>query len=197
MQEMQADAKKKGEEEKKNKGRFSSEIFAWCESLMTVLMVFMIVFTFVLRLIGVEGSSMYPTLHEHDIMIVSNLNYTPENGDIVVLRKTGFYGDKPIVKRIIAKGGDTINIDPVTGDVSVNGVVLDEPYIAEKINPFEKYGDMQYPLTVPEGNVFVMGDNRNGSTDSRFSNLGLVDERYILGHVLSVVFPLSNFGSVA
>ncbi len=197
MQETQTEEKKQSEEEKKNKGRFSSELFGWCESLMTVMVFFVVVFTFVIRLIGVDGSSMYPTLKDHNIMLVSNLNYSPEKGDVVVLRKQGFYGNQPIVKRIIAKGGDTVNIDSVTGDVSVNGKVLDEPYISEKINPLEKLGDMPYPLTVPEGNVFVMGDNRNASTDSRDSHLGLVDERYILGHVLSVVYPFDNFGSVS
>jgi len=197
MQNAQTEEKKQDEEGKKSKGRFSSELFGWCESLMVVLVFFVIVFTFVIRLIGVDGSSMYPTLKDHNIMLVSNFNYTPQKGDIVVLRKSGFYGDQPIVKRIIAKGGDTINIDPETGDVLINGEVQDEPYIAEKINPFEKLGDMQYPLVVPEGSVFVMGDNRNASTDSRDSNLGLVDERYILGHVLSVVYPLDNFGKVS
>ena len=103
-------------------------------------------------------------------MLVSNLNYTPEKGDIVVLRKEGFYGDQPIVKRIIATGGDTVDIDPVTGDVLVNGEALDEPYIAEKINTLEKMGDMTYPQTVPEGCIYVLGDNRNYSTDSRWSS---------------------------
>ena len=195
MQETQAVEKK--EKKKKAEGRFSSELFGWGESLMVVLIFFVVVFTFFVRLIGVDGSSMYPTLEDRSIMLVSNLGYTPEKGDIVVLRKEGFYYDQPIVKRIIATGGDTIDIDPVTGDVLVNGEVLDEPYIAEKINTLEKMGDMTYPQTVPEGCVFVMGDNRNFSTDSRWTSLGMVDERYILGHVLSVIFPLSEFGSVA
>ena len=103
---------------------------------------------------------------------------------------------EPIVKRIIATGGDTVDIDPVTGDVSVNGEVLDEPYINETIDVLEHMGDLTYPQTVPEGCVFVMGDNRNASTDSRASRLGMVDERYILGHVQSVVFPISDFGTV-
>ena len=139
------------EENKKAEGRFSSELFSWGESLMTVLIFFVVVFTFFVRLIGVDGTSMYPTLEDHSIMLVSNLNYTPEKGDIVVLSKERFYGDQPIVKRIIATGGDTVDIDPVTGDVLVNGEALDEPYIAEKINTLEKMGDMTYPQTVPEG----------------------------------------------
>ena len=92
--------------------------------------------------------------------------------------------------------GDTVDIDPVTGDVSVNGEVLDEPYIAETIDTLTRMGDLSYPQTIPEGCVFVMGDNRNNSTDSRDSRLGIVDERCILGHVLRVVFPFSEFGSV-
>ena len=185
------------EEKKKAEGRFSSELFGWGESLMAVLIFFVVVFTFFVRLIGVDGTSMYPTLQDHSIMLVSNLGYTPEKGDIVVLRKEGFYSDQPIVKRVIATGGDTIDIDPVTGDVIVNGEVLDEPYILEKINTLERMGDLTYPQTVPEGCIYVLGDNRNGSTDSRWSSLGMVDERYVLGHVLSVVFPFSDFGSVA
>ena len=189
--------KEQSGEKKKAEGRFSSELFGWGESLMTVLIFFVVVFTFFVRLIGVDGSSMYPTLQDRNIMLVSNLFYTPEKGDIVVLNKQGFWNDQPIVKRVIATGGDTIDIDEVTGDVLVNGEVLDELYIAEKINTLEKMGDLTYPQTVPEGCLFVMGDNRNGSTDSRCSDLGMVDERYVLGHVLSVVFPFSSFGSVA
>lgn len=185
------------EEKKKSEGRFASELFSWGESLMAVLIFFVIVFTFFIRLIGVDGSSMYPTLENRNIMLVSNLGYKPERGDVVVLRKEGFYNNQPIVKRVIATGGDTIDIDPVTGDVLVNGQILDEPYIAEKINTIERMGDLVYPQTVPEGYIYVMGDNRNGSTDSRWSSLGMVDERYVLGHVLSVVYPLNNFGSVA
>lgn len=185
------------EEKKKAEGRFSSELFSWGESLMAVLIFFVVVFTFFVRLIGVDGTSMYPTLQDHSIMLVSNLGYTPQKGDIVVLNKQGFWNDQPIVKRVIATGGDTVDIDPVTGDVIVNGEVLDEPYIYEKINTLERMGDLTYPQTVPEGCIYVLGDNRNGSTDSRWSSLGMVDERYVLGHVLSVVFPFNDFGSVA
>lgn len=185
------------EEKKKAEGRFTSELFSWGESLMAVLIFFVVVFTFFVRLIGVDGTSMYPTLQDHSVMLVSNLGYTPKKGDIVVLNKKGFWNDQPIVKRVIATGGDTVDIDPVTGDVIVNGEVLDEPYIYEKINTLERMGDLTYPQTVPEGCIYVLGDNRNGSTDSRWSSLGMVDERYVLGHVLSVVFPFNDFGSVA
>ena len=185
------------EEKKKAEGRFTSELFSWGESLMAVLIFFVVVFTFFVRLIGVDGTSMYPTLQDHSVMLVSNLGYMPKKGDIVVLNKKGFWNDQPIVKRVIATGGDTVDIDPVTGDVIVNGEVLDEPYIYEKINTLERMGDLTYPQTVPEGCIYVLGDNRNGSTDSRWSSLGMVDERYVLGHVLSVVFPFNDFGSVA
>ena len=127
MQETQVEEKEK----KKAEGRFSSELFSWGESLMTVLIFFVVVFTFFVRLIGVDGTSMYPTLQDHTLMLVSDLGYSPEKGDIVVLRKESFYSGQPSVKRIIATGGDTIDIDPITGDLLVNCEVLEEPYIAE------------------------------------------------------------------
>lgn len=130
-------------------------------------------------------------------MLVSNLNYTPERGDVVVLRKEGFYNNQPIVKRIIATGGDTVDIDPVTGDVSVNGEVLDEPYINETIDVLEHMGDLTYSADRAGGLLCSSwATTCNASTDSRVSRLGMVDERYILGHVQSVVFPISDFGTV-
>ena len=171
--------------------------YEWMEAIIPALILIMVFFTFVIRSITVSGPSMEPTLMDQYKVWVSCVGYTPQAGDIVVVDGSGTQLDEVIVKRIIATGGDTIDIDPVTGDVLVNGEVLDEPYIAEKINTLEKMGDMTYPQTVPEGCVFVMGDNRNYSTDSRWSQLGMVDERYILGHVLSVVYPFSEFGSVA
>lgn len=185
------------EKEQKPRGRFFSETFNWIETLMGVLVVFVVVFTFFVRLIGVQGSSMVPTLDDHNIMLVSNLGYTAEKGDIIILRKDGFYNDQPIVKRVIATGGDVIDINSETGDVSVNGEVLEEPYIAEKIDPLKSVGNMTYPIMIPEGSIFVMGDNRNHSTDSRWTDLGVVDERYIIGHVITVVYPFNRIGTVS
>ncbi len=179
--------------EKDHPGRFKSEFFNWGESLISVLIFFVIVFIFFMRLIGVDGSSMFPTLEDHNVMLTSNWGYKPERGDIVVLNKESFWNGLPIVKRIIALGGDEININFDTGEVWVNGELLDEPYIAE---PTRKKEDVDFPQIVPEGCVLVMGDNRNGSTDSRNSLLGMVDERYILGHVLTIVYPFERIGAL-
>ncbi len=152
-----------------------------------------LVFTLAVRLIGVDGSSMVPTLHDHDQLLVSRLFYSePKSGDIVVLTKTSFMRE-PIVKRIIAVEGQTIDIDFITHEVTVDGNVLYEPYINEET---ASPGDMDFPQTVPEGCIFVMGDNRNGSTDSRWLRLGMVDKRCILGRVLFRVFPFHQIGRV-
>ena len=102
--------------------------------------------------------------------------------------------DTPIVKRVIATGGQTVHIDYSTSTVYVDGVALDEPYINELMRM--PMGETITDVTVPEGSVFVMGDNRNNSSDSRVPELGTVDERYILGEVLLVLFPFQNFGIV-
>ena len=166
--------------------RFSSELFSWGESLMGVLIAFVVIFTFVVRLFGVDGMSMYPTLEDRSIMLVSNLGYTPAKGDIVVLRKDGFYSNQPIVKRIIATEGQTVDIDFNLGQVYVDGELLDEDYINDYT--YREEGTV-FPLTVPEGEVFLMGDNRNHSNDSRDSSLGTVDTRLLIGKAVFLVFP--------
>ena len=183
-------AKKKGKE---HPGRYNSEIFNWAESLISVMIFFVITFIFFARLIGVDGSSMYPTLEDHNIMLTSNLGYHPSRGDIVVLNKESFWNGLPIVKRIIGVGGDKIDINFETGEVWINDELLDEPYINE---PTYTPDDVEFPQIVPDGCVFVMGDNRNGSTDSRNALLGMVDERYILGHVLTIVYPFDKIGAL-
>lgn len=177
-------------EKKENKSTW----FDWGEALVLSLSVLIIILVFFVRMIGVEGDSMYPTLQNSNRILISNISYIPQKGDIVVLTKSSFLTD-PIVKRVIATEGDTIDINYETGDVTVNGKVLDEDYINERVS-LQNVGDMEFPQTVPEGCIFVMGDNRNRSTDSRFTSLGMVDVRYVQGKVIGRVFPLSSFGKV-
>ena len=164
----------------------------WYEALISAALVLVLIFSFFFRIIQVDGSSMVPTLVNGDKLIVWGAGYTPQRGDVVIVDSYTSYG-KPLVKRVIAKGGDTVSIDYATGTVAVNGEVLQEDYIAE---PTYLGYDVTFPYTVPEGTVFVMGDNRNQSLDSRSTYVGCIDERDILGRVLLCFMPFTDFGVV-
>lgn len=161
-----------------------------------------LVFTFVIRMVGVSGPSMTPTLLDGNYVLVQS-NFTYKNvevGDVVVMLVRS-YDDQPIVKRVIATEGQTVDIDFLEGKVYVDGVLLDEPYINNYADyPYQTTLDyalgMQYPLTVPEGKLFVLGDNRLHSADSRYAEIGLVDERCVLGRVMLTVWPFSEIGLV-
>lgn len=181
------------EEIKQSKKGFWSFIYEWVDSLMFAVLFILIIFTFAVRLVGVNGNSMNPTLNNGDWLAVKSVNTTINRGDIVIITQPNSLG-KPLVKRVIAKGGDVIDIDFFDHKVMVNGEVLEEPYIAE---PTALMGNMVYPLTVPEGTVFVMGDNRNDSTDSREKYIGFIDEDYILGVAKYRLLPFNKFGGVA
>ncbi len=169
------------------------ELWEWAKAILFAAVIVFIVFRFIIQVVTVNGVSMEPTLEGGDRLIISNLFYTPAAGDIVVLSdETGL--DEALIKRIIALPGQTVDINE-NGEVLVDGKVLSEPYIAERIDESHR-GDMTYPLTVPEDSVFVMGDNRNHSTDSRDSQVGLVDEGEILGRVIFRLLPLSKIGPV-
>lgn len=168
------------------------EAFEWYEALISAALILVLIFSFFFRIIQVDGQSMVPTLSHGDKLIVWGAGYVPQRGDVVIVDSYTAYG-KPLVKRIIAKGGDTVAIDYSTGTVQVNGEVLEEDYIAE---PTYLGFDVVYPYTVPEGTVFVMGDNRNASLDSRSSSVGCIDERDILGKVLICFLPFADFGAV-
>ncbi|MCD8375830.1 MAG: signal peptidase I [Oscillospiraceae bacterium] len=172
----------------------AQSLFFWLQALSFALVALILIFTFVGRIITVDGPSMQPTLQNGDILLLQSAFYTPKQGDVVVLTKDfADYTDRPIVKRVIAVGGQTVRIDYEEDTVYVDGAALDEPYILESdMLPAFTIEE----ITVPEGCVFVMGDNRNNSTDSRFVDLGAIDERYILGRVVMVLFPFSNFGLV-
>lgn len=168
------------------------DLYDWIQCIVVAIIVCVLLFSFVVRLVDVVGDSMYPTLENGDKIIVSNLFYDPQPGDIIVFRKDE-YRDQPLVKRIIAVEGQTVDIDFNRGIVYVDGEPIDEPYIAE---PTTESLDFVGPITVDEGCVFVMGDNRNHSTDSRDARIDCVDVRCIMGKVYFTLFPLKNFGSV-
>lgn len=179
------------------KGSFKLDLFFWVQALAVALVFLILTFSLAGRVIRVVGSSMVPTLHENDLMLLQSIAYTPKQGDVVVLRKSSFMSD-PIVKRVIAVGGQHVSIDYDTNTVTVDGEVLDEPYILEVMQDpsFRHPGSYQTEIDVPEGSIFVMGDNRNNSSDSRDLSLGTVDERYVLGRVLCVLLPFEDFGAV-
>ena len=182
-----------GEDEKKG------DAFDWLQCVITALVLCILIFTFVGRTVSVVGPSMEQTLTEGDRLIISKLFYTPKYGDIVVLRKDSF-ARYPIIKRVIATEGQVVDIrfadEYSDGVVYVDDVALEEPYINEEIFS-TSLQDFTRPVTVPEGCVFVMGDNRNRSTDSRDKDIGCVDTRYIIGKALFRLTPFAKFGRVA
>ena len=165
------------------------EIYDWIYSLSVALIICVVIFAFFIRLIDVRGTSMNPTLNNNDKMLVSGLFYEPKVGDVVVFKKDEYDPERALVKRVIAVEGQVINMDFDRGIVYVDGVPLEEDYIME---PTTNKIDFIGPQTVPEGCVFVMGDNRNASTDSRKKEIGMVDTRLILGRAYAVVYPLSQ-----
>ena len=164
-------------------------VYEWMDSFVFSVILILIVFTFGFRVVGVDGESMMPTLNNGDWLTVKAINTTIERGDIVVITQPNITNE-PLIKRVIAVGGDTLDINFMSGEVKVNGEVIDEPYInAPTHNP----GDFNKPIRIPEGYVFVMGDNRNASLDSRFSTIGVIDERYILGIANARLFPFGDW----
>lgn len=167
------------------------EAYEWARSLVSAVLIITLVFTFAVRMMGVSGPSMIPTLQNGDRLIVVNATICGayKVGDIVIARKESF-SSEPIVKRVIATEGQTVDIDFDLGRVYVDGVELHEDYIND-LTYLEE--GTEFPLTVPEGSVFLMGDNRNHSNDSRDSRLGPVDERMIIGKAVFVVFPGKDY----
>lgn len=178
--------------EQKAGGAFVREVYDWVESGITAIICVILVFTFVGRLVGVNGESMFPTLHHMDRLVATNFLYTPKNGDIVVITKPNTRHE-PLIKRVIAIGGQTLDVDFETSSVYVDGELIDEPYLREPMNP-DYSSEMNFPLTVPEGCIFVMGDNRNNSWDSRVEQVGFVDQRHILGKIIYRIMPYEDMG---
>lgn len=164
-------------------------IYEWMDSFVFSIILILLVFVFCFRVVGVDGESMMPTLNNGDWLTVRAINKEIKRGDIVIITQPNDL-NKPLVKRVIAVGGDTLDINFSTGAVEVNGEVIDEPYIMEQTR---NKGDFDKPIKIPEGYVFVMGDNRNDSMDSRFDSIGIIDERYILGVANARMFPFGEW----
>lgn len=183
------------------KNKVWHEVYDWAESICVSLAIVMFLFSFCFKTVEVFGPSMDNTLHGRDLnniastsgdkLLISNLFYTPEYGDIVVINSEA--EQETIIKRVIATEGQEVDIDFSTGEVKVDGTVLDEPYITALTT---NSGDVEFPVTVPEDCVFVLGDNRPISLDSRYSIIGMVNTDDILGRVILRIFPFDQFGAV-
>ena len=185
------------------KVQLKKDTFDWIEVLVHAILAVILCFSFLFRIATIDGDSMKDTLLNGERVVISNLFYEPEVGDIVVIsrnKENSVYtmngSNTPIIKRIIAMEGQTVDIDFVEGIVYVDGIALDEPYTR---TPTNLKSDIEFPVTVDEGCVFVLGDNRNESMDSRDSRIGeygMIDTRYILGHAVYRIFPFNKIGKI-
>lgn len=193
----------------KNKEKIN-ELFSIIETVFISMFVITLVFTFLLRIATVKGDSMMNTLFEDDMILASAFCVDPEAEDIVIInaydaylldennnivKKEGL--DKQIVKRVIATEGQTVDIDFIKGTITVDGVVLEEDYITGLTHNDEKAFTGKYPVTVPDGYVFVLGDNRAVSKDSRSDEIGFVAEEDIVGKVFIRISPVSEIGIIS
>ena len=175
------------QEDEKDKETLDGVLYCWAQALIAAVVSVVLLFTFAVRLIGVSGPSMQDTLYTGDRLLVLNATYCDfKAGDVVVINDYNAQLSDTLVKRIVAVEGQTVDIDFMSGQVYVDGQPLDEPYSKEPTYTSE---GVQFPLTLGEGEVFVMGDNRNQSTDSRDPKLGPVDERYLQGKALFLLLP--------
>ena len=177
------------------------DLLEWCEAFIMAIFVVILVFIFFLRVVEVSGDSMNDTLTNKDRILISHLDYTPKSGDIVVCNSDGL--DKVIVKRCIGVAGDVVTVNYETGTVTVNGTEMDQSFIKEPMrdeNNFDqayRTGDHEYTYTVPDGTIFAMGDNRNHSTDSRWSAVGFISTDDVLGKAVFRILPFGSFGRVS
>lgn len=195
-------------DEVREKGSIVREVFDWLDIIVSSIVAVVIIFTFLFRIVTIVGDSMQNTLYGGERIIISDMFYEPEYGDIVVISrnmdnsaKDSVQTAEPIIKRVIATGGQYVDIDFEKGKVYVgydlgDMVELDEPYTK---TPTNRQADVEFPVYVEEGYVFVLGDNRNDSKDSRFSEIGedgIVNEKYILGRAVLRIFPLDRIGGL-
>lgn len=167
-------------------------IYDWVRCIIFAIAIVIVCLTFVFRLVNVDGSSMYDTLSSDDKVIVTNFMYTPKTNDIVVISHGAQYAN-PIIKRVIATEGQSVKLDYENDRIIVDGIVIDEPYIDG--SAFSgNIGDNEIPDVIPEGKIFVMGDNRKVSMDSRSTKIGLIDVNDVIGKAQVVAFPFDHIG---
>ena len=181
---------------------FWNEAYEWIDCAVITIIAILLVFTFLFNQVKIEGGSMNPTLMDEERVIVSDVLYTPEYGDIIVI-SSEVYDDTPIIKRVIATEGQWVDI--FDGVVSVGntkdtmkpvGSEFVGDIYTESVMSGGIYGFHKYPIQVPENHVFVLGDNRSVSLDSRTTDVGFVSEDQILGKALYRIYPFDRFGSI-
>ena len=177
--------------ERMKQSSLAQEIYQYVSSMVTVLVTLILLFTFVARLSVVDGASMEPTLLHGDVVLVRTLFYTPRQGDVVVLTKQSFQPES-IVKRVIAVGGQRVRVDYGSGIIYVDDVPMEKNLWDVVPGPY--YPEELLEVTVPEGYIYVMGDHRTVSADSRYPLIGLVDQRCVIGQGVMVLFPFSDLG---
>lgn len=191
---IQHDKKQDNEESSSTNYGAITSVFEWVQPLLVALVVVTMLLTFVFRQVTVLGSSMYDTLEDGNRLIITNMFYEPQVGDIIVISHGQNY-DSALIKRVIALEGQTLSIDFETGDVVVDGVLLDEKYITGTTKQDNK-NPLEVPSVIPEGYVYVMGDNREHSSDSRNRDIGLIKKSDIVGKAQFRIFPFDSFGSI-